>query len=216
MTSRIGAGMLAVATAGLMYATVPAVAAGKPGATDLPLIVTLRNQTGDGVQSDGDAYRSGDQNVRAVLVANDNGNFVFDTNDNSRIDGSRRLVLNFGSQPVPNGLASSFSVDTFLGTLITSTSDDLRAMVLNQVMYRRGPIGWTDGSLGYAVRFSGLDGSGVLAFTCTAVDATHYCSNWTVAPTGPAVLDSMPTKGSSTRTIYGTYNMPFEMYLSKK
>jgi len=30
------------------------------------------------------------------------------------------------------------------------------------------------------------------------------------------VLDSTPTKGSSTRTIYGTYDMPFEMYLSKK
>jgi len=199
-----------------MFATVPAIAAGKPGSTDLPLIVSFRDGTADGVKSDGDVYRNGEQNVRAVLVANDNGNFVFDTNDISRIDGSRRLVLNFGGQSLPNGLSQSLDIDTFLGTLITTTSDDLRAMVQDQEMFRRGPITWSAGSLVYAVRFSGQDGSGVLSFTCTAVDTSQHCSNWTVKPTGKAVLDSTPAKGSSTRTIYGTYDMPFEMYLSKK
>jgi hypothetical protein len=204
-------------------------AAGKPGASDTALAVTVRDLPDDGVKSDGLPYVNGQANVRAVLVGNDNGNFVFDTNDNSRVDGGRRLRLNFAGQSgqyqkVPFSTDVELDIDTFFGTLAGGLADDgdLRALKLNESLTRRGPISWTDGSRQYGLRWNGqtsADGkftAGLLLFTCTA-DNGSSCTAWSVSPTSPiAVLDSVPTKGSSSQTVYGYFSMPFEFQLTKR
>lgn len=212
-----------------MVAGTTLMAAGKPGSSDTPLTLTVRDLPDDGVKSDGGSYVNGQANVRAVLVANENGNFVFDTNDNTRVDGRRRLRLNFAGQEgqynsVPFSTSIELDIDTFLGTLAGGLADfgDLRALLAGQSLTRRGPVSWTDGSRQYALRWNGqtsADGqftAGLLRFTCTA-DNTASCTAWTVAPTSPvAVLDSVPTKGASTQTVYGYFNMPFELYLTRR
>jgi hypothetical protein len=219
---RIG---LAIASAATLHSSVVG-AAGKPGSSDTKLTMTARDAAGDGVSSDGGAYTSGADNVRVVLVANENGNFVFDTNDNTKISGPRRLRLNFAGQqgeiPLPFSTAQPLNVDVFLGTLAGGLADfgDLRAMLINDTLTRRGPITWTDGTRQFALRWNGeTDGThtaGLLQFTCTA-DNGSSCSAWIVVPTSPiAVLDSVPTKGPSTKTVYGYFSMPFELYLTRQ
>jgi hypothetical protein len=204
-------------------------AAGKPGATDTALSVAVRSLTSDGVKGDGAGYVNGQANVKAVLVANDNGNFVLDTNDNTKVDGGRRLRLNFAGQQgqyvtAPLSTNIDLDVDVFFGTLAGGLADfgDLRSLLVNQSLTRRGPISWTDGERQYNLRWNGQTSSdgqftaGLLRFTCTS-DNGAACTAWTVAPTTPvAVLDSTPTKGSSTQTVYGYFSMPFELYLTKR
>lgn len=225
MKARFVGGLLISAGAGLLFASTM-LAAGKPGSSDVPLEVSIANSNGYGVYNDGGGwYISGSQNVRAVLVNNTNGNFVFDTNDNSSIDGARRLHLVFPTQ-VPTGSPfapnSELDIDAYFGTLgLTGTSADgnLRTMAAGQTLLRKGPISWVQGSLQYALRFDGgrvgTQQVGLLSFTCNSSDALG-CSNWTLVPTGVAQLDSTPTKGASTRTVYGVINMPFLMTLTRQ
>ena len=80
----------------------PPLQAARPRLTERPLTMTLRDTVSDGLRSDGTPYQHASDNVRAVLVANDFGNFVFDTNDNAALDGLRRLTLDFhGAGPFP-------------------------------------------------------------------------------------------------------------------
>jgi hypothetical protein len=67
-------------------------------------------------------YIDGVDNVRAEIV----GNFVFDTNDNARLDLGRRLVLNFRGEgvvpPSPIPPSGAYAVDVFIGTIgVTET-----------------------------------------------------------------------------------------------
>src|SRR3954452_402848 len=171
---RLATTLFVVATIGVGVQDLQVQAAGKPDSSDLLLVVTLRDAGTDGVQSDGGSYTSGQMNVRAVLVGNDAGNFVFDTNDNARKDGGRRLVLDFHGQtgtPFPANVP--ILIDTFFGTLSGGSADDgnLRTLALGQSLTRRGPIGWSVGTTAYALRWHGQNGAGLLRFTCVGVDA---------------------------------------------
>lgn len=214
---RLATTLFVVATIGMGRQVSHVQAAGKPGSSELPLVVSLNNNPGDRVRSDNGTYVSGQMNVRAVLVGNDAGNFVFDTNDNAGKDGGRRLVLDFTGQagiPFPSNVP--ILIDTFWGTLSGGTAQDgnLRTLALGNSLTRRGPISWSVGTTAYALRWHGQNGAGLLKFTCVGVDALSICNEWAVSPTGKAQLDSSPTKGAATQTIWGYYDMPFQMTLT--
>ncbi|PWT81793.1 MAG: hypothetical protein C5B57_09810 [Blastocatellia bacterium] len=197
----------------------------KPGSTDLQLVVNFTNLSTDGVRSDGQTcsegqYCGGQQNVRAVLLDNSAGNFIFDTNDNARIDGGRRLVLDFHTPSTP--FTNPLPVDVFIGTIVVDSSnpipgDNLRTMTTGQTLQRRTRIGWVDGNTSYAVAWNGPenDGHGFLNIHCDGNDGTS-CIQWTVTPGGTAGLYSSPTKGNVTETYYGSYTMPFSATLFKQ
>jgi len=115
----------------------------------LPLKVDFGIASGtNGLYGDGPYFDDGVENVRAVLVT---GNFVFDTNDNARLDLGRRLVLDFHDQlPAPSPIPSHgpYSVDVFIGTIgvtgVPAADGDLRTMTANQTLYRRARIGWVE------------------------------------------------------------------------
>ena len=214
---------LAVAATLIDGATVGA--ASKPVTyVSVPLLVSLRDAAAtDGVLSDnGGFYTDGQQNVKAVLVANINGNFVFDTNDQSNIDGGRRLVLDFHGQPnLPFAAPVPFPVDVFLGSLpVNSTdTDNLQTMRAGETHQRRTRLAWVDGDQQYSLRWDGPEnGHTFLSFHCDIDDGavTPHCTQWTVTPDGIAGLYSVPTKGKTVDTYYGAYSMPFSMTLLKK
>lgn len=125
-------------------------------------------------------------------MGNDWRNFVSDTNDNTRLDGGRRLRLDFHTQPVPNPLLSSFDVDAFIGT--TGATGDSA----------------TDGD------WNGPEnGHSFWNFRCD-LDNGSACTQWTVTPGGTAGLYSVPTKGNAVETFYASYTMPFSMTLTKQ
>ena len=165
---------------------------------------------GDGPYSDGEG------NVRAVLVT---GNFVFDTNDNARLDFHRRLVLDFNNQPdVPSGIpAGPYPVDVFIGTIgvtgVPAADGDLRAMITGQTLHRRARIGWTEGTQSYSLRWDNPVNNvdGLLKFHC---DFGDPCQQWTMTPDGPAGLYSISSGKKPTETYYGSYNMPFSATLT--
>ena len=138
----------------------------------LPLDVDFGSETSNGLYNDLDGpYFDGVLNVRAEIV----GNFVFDTNDNARLDLGRRLVLDFHSldaDAVPSGIPPNgpYSVDVFIGT-IGVTGDaadegDLRAMIMGDTLYRRARIGWVAGTKSYSLRWdkSERNADGLLKF----------------------------------------------------
>ena len=191
--------------------------AAKPSSPDVPVAMLMRDNLADGIRSDGlGEYRHGLLNVRSVL----NGNFLFDTNDNSRLDLGRRLHLDFHGQSTP--VFSTLDVDVFIGSLGAagnpSVDGDLRVMSLSQILLRRTRINWVDGNLQYHLRWDGPDnGHGFLAFTCTVHNGT-VCTRWSVAPNGNGLagLYSIATKGNATEIPHGTYSMPFEMTLDRQ
>jgi hypothetical protein len=193
-----------------------------------PSDVSLRAALGSsgGVQTDGAVYVDGESNVRAVLNASYAGNLLFDTNDNTRLDGGRRVWLNFDGQPTPFGSASPFPADVFIGTIPVSetNTDNLITMALNQTFPRRTRINWVgDDGKSYYLAWDGPenDGHDFVTFTCTALSASA-CSRWTAAPgtiggSGKAGLySSVTAKGKTTVAYYGSYDMPFQMTLVKK
>ena len=189
--------------------------AAKP-TSDVPLTVTLGDALTDGLRSDDGIYVSGTQNVKAVLLSNSNGNFIFDTNNAAAFDGLRRLVIHFPTPP-PSPLAQTFSADVFLGTLATDSSptSNLRTMSAGQTFPRRTRVSWVQGSTQYSLAWNGnLDGHnhGYVNFLC---DIGTSCTQWTVTPSGTAGLYSIPTKGNSSETYIGTYTMPFSMTLTR-
>jgi len=210
------------AAAGLSgTATVKAV---KPSPfVEVSVIVSFQNAPADGVKSDGGAYTDGQQNVRAVLLANSNGNFVFDTNDGNG-DGGRRLYLDFNGQTTPFLSATPIPIDVFLGTLAINggdPSDNLQFMHVGQTLQRRARWAWVEGAVQYSLRWDGPENDyhSFLNVLCDvddgAVSPTH-CTKWTVTPGGIAGLYSFPAKGKEIDTYYGRVTMPFAMTLIKK
>lgn len=190
--------------------------AAKPAA-DVPLTVTLGDALSDGLRSDGGIYLNGTANVKAVLLSNSNGNFIFDTNDATGVDLGRRLKIDFKGQVGPFASRPAFPADVFLGTLATNSdpTNNLRTMSLGQTLARRTRVSWVEGSTQYSLAWNGtLDGHshGYVNFRC---DIGSPCTQWTVTPGGLAGLYSIPTKGNSTETYIGTYSMPFSMTLQK-
>jgi hypothetical protein len=193
--------------------------------------VSLRNLVGDGIVSDGsscsvDQYCSGEQNVRAEILVNSEGNFVFDTNDAAAQDGGRRFVLNFGAansildSRYPFGSGTPFQVDTFIGTLgvnLNGSDPSLTTMAFNDVVDKRMRITWVNGKLQYNLRWDGSSGRGFVSFTCISSNGST-CSEWTASPasTAKAGLYSIPTKGKATEAYYGEYAMPFSMTLVRQ
>jgi hypothetical protein len=184
----------------------------KPVANEVRLNVSFRDLASDGVKSDASTpYQDGSDNVRAVLVGNDWGNFVFDTNDDAAVDGGRRLVLNFPSGPI--------SVDVFIGTIgVTgnaSTDGNVRTLVeTSGPLPRRLNMSWVAGNLLYSLRWNGINGASTSSFKCVA-SPSGTCVQWT-ASGGDAGLYSIPTKGRATETYVGTFSMPFEMTLDRQ
>ena len=185
------------------------------------MIVSLSDLTADGVLSDNGTYTSGQQNVRAVLLANTNGNFVFDTNDQSGIDGGRRLVLDFRGQSTPFPSAVAFPVDAFIGTLPVDVNtpnplDNLQTMRAGDTLQRRARLAWVDGSKQYSLRWDGSDnGHTFLSVSCVSetTGVKPVCKEWTVTSAGPVGLYSIPTKGRDIETAYPDVSMPFTMTL---
>lgn len=169
--------------------------------------------TANGLYGDGDGlYIDGVRNVRAEIV----GNFVFDTNDNARLDLSRRLVLNFRDQDVPLPVSpdGSYFVDVFIGTIgvtgVAAEDGDLRTMTANQDLNRRARIGWIEGTKSYSLRWDNTV-KNVLRFHC---DFGAPCQQWTMTPDGPAMLYSISSGKKPTETYIGSYNMPFSAILT--
>ena len=185
---------------------------------DVPLVVDFGADTSMGLYADeGGVYTNGQQNVRAVIL--DNGNFVFDTNDNSRTDGGRRIVIDFHGQPfAPAPAAGPHEADAFLGTLglLDQPADDLKAMTAGGPnRLRRTRIGWSENGQEYSLRWDGLGGDGYFTFHC---EVGAPCTEWTVTPTGPASLYLMTpsSKGKpATETPIGQYTMPFSITLTR-
>ena len=208
-------------TAGACLAlSLPALAARPPVYVEVPLNVSLSNGTSDGVLGDG-LYSNGTDNVRAVLLANSNGNFVFDTNDQPGPDGGRRLVLDFHGQATPFPSAVPLYVDAFIGTLPVENSpapDNLQTMRMNDVLQRRARLAWVDGSQQYSLRWDGQNGHSVLSVRCTNDDgaARPSCTDWTITSEGSVALCSIPTKGKEVDTCYASVSMPFTMTLTRK
>ena len=224
MKRRAFLGGLTLTAGACLALSLPALAAKPPSFVEVPLIVSLSDLTGaDGVLSDNGIYTSGQQNVRAVLLANTNGNFVFDTNDQPGIDGGRRLVLDFRGQATPFPSAVAFPVDAFIGTLpvdfnTTNPLDNLQTMRAGDVLQRRARLAWVDGSKQYSLRWDGPDnGHTFLSVRCEAESSgvKPVCVQWTVTPDGIAGLYSIPTKGKEVDTLHGSVSMPFSMTLRK-
>jgi hypothetical protein len=214
--------IMSVAIAVSMWIGEVGVIRGAKPTNDLRLSVQLRNDSGDGVLSDAQGlYVDGITNVRAVLLDNTAGNFIFDTNDSSNLDGGRRLRLHFHGQPSPFATASQpFDIDTFLGTLGVNgngTDRSLRTMHINDVLPRRMRIGWAEGNVSYSLAWNGPEnGHSFVNFTCVApTDTQAACTTWVATPNGSAGLYSVPTKGKFVETFYGTYTMPFQMTLTQ-
>jgi hypothetical protein len=222
MKRRSAFGAFAVSVAACLTLTASA-RASKDAFVSVPLIVSLRDLATDGILSDGGTYTDGLQNVRAALVANTNGNLVFDTNDGSG-DGGRRLFLNFQGQPTGTPLPSAvaFPIDVFLGTLpvVTNATDNLQIMSAGQTLQRRARWAWVDGAFQYSVRWDGPEnGHSFLNVHCDADDGAvgpTHCTRWTVTPGGIAGLYSIPAKGREIDTYYAAVTMPFSMTLLKK
>lgn len=195
----------------------PSLQAARPRLTELPLTMTLRDTVSDGLRSDGTPYQHASDNVRAVLVANDFGNFVFDTNDNAALDGLRRLTLDFhGAGPFP----SAITVDTFVGTIGDSGNaaldGNLRTMTVGSgTLSRRMNLSWVVGNLQYSLRWNGVAGATLVTFTCSVDDGAGACQQWT-AESNAAGLYSIPTKGKATETYLGTFAMPFAATLDRQ
>ena len=218
--SVLGAVALLVCT--LLAATAGLQSKGPPP-SNWPVKVSLTNSAADGVVSDGlfcsnsaDHYCSGDGNVRAEMLANTQGNFVFDTNDRSRTDGGRRLVLNLGTEVL--------HVDAFIGTIgVTGTNADgnLRTMAVGDPpLSRRTRISWVEESVQFSLRWDGFSPDSYIAFTCQEDNGLvegRECKRWTASPLGDdARLYSVPAKGGTTETFLGTYSMPFSMTLVRQ
>jgi len=213
-----------MSTAGACLAlSVTAGAAKPPSYVSVPLIMSLRDLAGDGILSDGGSYTDGVLNVRAELVANVNGNLVFDTNDAVATDGGRRLFLDFHGQTSVFPSSSAFPVDVFLGTIPVigqEPADNLQIMSVGQTLQRRARFAWVDGALQYSVRWDGPEnGHSFLNVLCNADDGSitaAHCIHWTVKPDGVGGLYSISTKGKQVETFYGNVSMPFEMTLLRK
>lgn len=189
--------------------------AAKPAA-DVPLTMTLGDALSDGLRSDNRGfYISGADNVKAVLLSNSNGNFIFDTNDAAALDGSRRLIIDFKGQVGPFASRPAFPADVFLGTLATNSdpTNNLRTMKVDDLLVRRTRVSWVEGRTQYILAWDGLVGHGYVNFYCSSGTP---CIEWKVTPGGTAGLFSVPTKGSTTETPLGTYTMPFSMTLVKQ
>ena len=207
MTNRNVLVVAAVCLAAVLTGPV-ALQGAKPVVNEVRLNVSFRDLASDGVNSDGGSYQDGIANVRAVLVANDWGNFVFDTNDDAAVDGGRRLVLNS-----PSGVISA---DVFIGTIgVTgnaSTDGNLRTLLeTSGPLPRKMNVSWVAGNLLYSLRWNGINGASISIFKCVA-SPSGTCIQWT-ASGGDAGLYSIPTKGRATETYLGTFSMPFEMTL---
>lgn len=209
--------LLAISLALTVGSWAAAVQAARPRLTELPLNMTLRDFGSDGLRSDGTSYQDGDQNVRAVLVANDWGNFVFDTNDDTSVVESRRLTLDFhGVGP----FSSPITVDAFVGTIGNTgnavADGNLRTMTLESgPLSRRMNLSWVQGSTQYSLRWNGIAGATLVTFTCTDEDGAGVCKQWR-AESSLAGLYSIPTKGRATETSHGTFAMPFEATLDRQ
>jgi hypothetical protein len=190
----------------------------------LPCTSCPGGATTTGLYGDG-LYIDGVDNVRAVLVT---GNFVFDTNDNARLDLGRRLFLDFHGQSVPSPIPPSgaYAVDVFIGTIgvtgVAADDGDLRAMTAEQTLYRRARIGWTEGTKSYSLRWDNPVNNvdGLLSFHC---DFGDPCQQWTMTPApapapvdGQAGLYSISSGKKPTETYIGSYNMPFSAILTPK
>ena len=205
--------------------SVATVGAAKPTAVAVPLVVSLSDVAGNGVLSDnGGEYTDREQNISAELLANTNGNFVFDTNDQPGVDGGRRLYLDFHGQATPFASTVAIPVDIFIGTLAVDLnavdpSDNLQTMHADQTLQRRARMAWVSGNLQYSLRWDGPDnGHSFLNVHCDNDDGAlkPRCTDWTVTPDGLAGLYSIPTKGKAVDTPYGSFDMPFTMTLRKK
>lgn len=215
MAKRVSWGTVVVGGLVLMSG---AVTEGAKPAADLPVAVDFGGEQSPGLYSDGTGlYVHGQQNVRAVILAN--GNFVFDTNDNTRTDGGRRITIDFGGDGV-------FQADAFLGTIgVTGTAADgnLATMAVGTLLQRRTRIGWSEDGQEYSLRWDGLVPTvgaapdGYFNFSCTA-GSPGACSAWTVTPTGPASLYLMTpsSKGKPAgETLIGQYTIPFAITLTR-
>ena len=185
----------------------------------LPCTSCPGGATTTGLFGDG-PYFDGVDNVRAVLIDNDFGNFVFDTNDNARLDLNRRLVLHFHGQPgVPPGILADgpYSVDVFIGTIgvtgVPAADGDLRAMSAGQTLYRRARFGWVEGTKSYSLRWDNIENhnDGLLKFHC---ELGNPCQEWTMTPDGQAGLYVITSGKKPTETHVGSYNMPFSATLT--
>ena len=184
----------------------------------LPLDVDFGSDPASGLYGDGlGRYIDGSDNVRAVLLDNDFGNFVLDTNDNARLH--RRLVLDFHGQPgLPSSIPSNgaYSVDVFLGTLgvtgVPAADGDLRAMSVGQTLSRRARIGWVEGTKSYSLRWDNTVNDNLLRFDCELGDPS--CYQWKMTPDGPAGLYSITSGKNPTEKHLGSYTMPFSATLT--
>ena len=187
----------------------------------LPLNVDFGSDSASdpGLYGDG-LYIDGVHNVRAEIV----GNFVFDTNDNARLDLNRRLVLYFPDEPdVPSGIPSgipenvAYPVDVFIGTIgVTggaAEDGNLRAMTMGDTLSRRARLNWVVGSKTYSLRWDNPENNvdGLLKFHC---DFGNPCQQWTMTPDGKAGLYSISSGKKPTETYYGSYTMPFSATLT--
>jgi len=181
----------------------------------LPLDVDFGSATTNGLYGDG-PYFDGVHNVRAEIV----GNFVFDTNDNARLDLGRRLVLDFHDQlPAPSPIPSHgpYSVDVFIGTIgvtgVPAADGDLRTMTEDQTLYRRARFGWVEGTKSYSLRWDNIENhnDGLLKFHC---ELGTPCQEWTMTPDGQAGLYVITSGKKPTETHVGSYNMPFSATLT--
>jgi hypothetical protein len=174
----------------------------------------------NGLYGDDDGlYFDGVDNVRAEIV----GNFVFDTNDNARLDSGRRLFLEFHGQSVPSPIPpkGEYAVDVFIGTIgvagVAAEDGDLRAMTMGDTLYRRARFNWVAGSKTYSLRWDNVENDGLLEFHC---DLGNPCYEWTMRPTmtpdgpEPAGLYVITSGKNPTETRVGSYNMPFSATLT--
>ena len=180
--------MKILTTALLLSLALPAIPAG-PQVTrdDLPVVVTFRNLSTDGVRGDAvGAYVDGEVNVRAIMTGFKEGNLVLDTND-KRTDRGRRVLLDF---PTGSGMSDG-PADVFMPMRSVNLDgrDDLRTLLPGASVQKRLFINWTAGKTTYHLRWDGEGSAGFITVTCTGPATTNAafgdtCGAWTFTALG--------------------------------
>ena len=192
------------------------------------LKVTVDNSSGNKITSDGlGDYTNGSQNVQAII--DKYGNFIFTTNTITTRTPSRTLnfdfsnVINQFSTPPATNTSKSYTLETLASTVSGIPFTPLQNLGINGnpttecVSFRgRGvtnnTIEWrTTFHAGFEDRIDNTTAFGLV----TRINATQ----WTITALGncaSAIPNKAALRSGNAQTLYGYYNLPVSLTLTKQ